>query len=68
MKTIASAVMGLGVLSLIGALGVRLIGYHQYMGANVSSLINGAMALYLLAMAVMMFDKHYGAPATPPKA
>jgi hypothetical protein len=60
MKMISMIVTVLGVLALILAVVDKLMGMHVA-GVAATSYLRGACTLYLLALAVMCYDKFYGA-------
>jgi hypothetical protein len=60
MKMISCAVVILGVVAMLLAVADRVSGHH-IATVTAAGYLRGAMTLYLLALAVMIHDKVYGA-------
>ena len=64
MKMLSMMVVILGVISMIMSIVIKLLG-QNIAHVSPSGWLQGATAMYLLALALMMYDKVYGAKPQP---
>lgn len=64
MKMISLIVVILGVIAMVLAIADRVSGLH-IATVTAAGYLRGAIAMYLLALALMMYDKVYGGKPQP---